>query len=131
KIKETKTVIQITSLPMIKGDESSILRLFQNLIDNSIKYRKDSLHPVIHISSTPNQQGWEFCIADNGIGIDEKYLIDIFKPLHRLHGQENYMGCGLGLAVCKKIIELHNGRIWAESKVNKGTKIIFTIPSIK
>ena len=104
--------------------------LFENLIGNAIKYRQTEAAPRIHISTRADARVVEFCVADNGIGIEPEHLETIFAPFKRLHGHE-YSGTGLGLAMCQKIVERYGGRIWAESTYGDGSAFHFTIPSQK
>jgi signal transduction histidine kinase len=126
-IKETNAHITHDPLPQIVGDEVLMLQLFQNLISNAIKYR-GTKQPEIHINVNCKDQQWIFSVRDNGIGIEEQFLERIFILFQRLHTSEKYPGTGIGLAVCKKAIERHDGQIWAESKLNEGTTFHFTIP---
>ena len=114
-IQESNALISNDPLPVIIADETQLAQLFQNLISNAIKFKRKNIDPKIHISGETNQQEWLFSIQDNGIGIDKKYLDRIFGIFQRLHKRENYDGTGIGLAICKKIIQRHGGRIWAES----------------
>jgi chemotaxis family two-component system sensor kinase Cph1 len=104
-----------------------MIQLLQNLIGNSIKYRSDKI-PEIHISAQEKDNDWIFSVEDNGIGIDSKYSDQVFQIFKRLHTNEEYKGTGIGLAITKRIIERHNGRIWVESELSKGSKFYFTIP---
>ncbi len=113
-------------LPTIHADQSQLVQLFQNLIDNAIKFRsKKKLK--IHIHCKQNKSEWIFSIRDNGIGIRKQFAEKIFIIFQRLHTQDKYAGTGIGLAICKKIIQRHQGKIWLESKTGKGTTFYFTI----
>jgi PAS domain S-box-containing protein len=124
---ESKAKVIADRLPMVKG-YSDLQSLFQNLITNAIKFRKKDVDPVIHITAQEKHTEWLFSISDNGIGIDKKYYDRIFNVFQRLHTAKEYPGTGIGLALCKKIIELHRGEIWLESVQGKGTTFYFTIP---
>ncbi len=128
KIEETHALIEYENLPTLMADFSQITRLFQNMIDNAIKFRGNE-HPRIKIEATQSGISWLFSITDNGIGIDPEYHERIFVIFQRLHGIKKYSGTGIGLAVCKKIVERHGGRIWLDSKNMEGTTFYFTIPS--
>lgn len=123
---------EITSdpLPMAVGDRMQLLQLFQNLLSNAIKYRGER-KPVIRVTSQPKGEFWIFRIHDNGIGIPEDQTENIFKSFHRLHARSEYSGTGLGLAVCKRIVELHGGNIWVESKPTEGSVFYFTLMAAK
>jgi light-regulated signal transduction histidine kinase (bacteriophytochrome) len=126
-IKETDAKINFGELPVING-HSELRYLFQNLISNSIKFRKKDLPTVINIAAQDNDTEWIFSVADNGIGIDKNYYDRIFILFQKLHSQKKYTGTGIGLAHCKKIVELHGGKIWVESELQKGSVFYFTIP---
>lgn len=128
-IDESDAKVTYDELPKINCDESQIIQLFQNLISNAIKFQGDEI-PKIHITSVKKDDVWCFSVKDNGIGIDHKYFDRIFLIFQRLHNQEDYAGTGLGLALCKKIVEYHKGKIWIESTPGKGTEIHFSIPEI-
>lgn len=126
-IEETGAVVTNDALPKIKGDESQLLRIFQNLIENALKFRS-SKSPRIHVSAKNQKKSWLFSIKDNGMGIDPKYKDKIFVIFQRLHSKTEYKGTGIGLTICKRIVERHGGQIWVESKLNEGSTFCFTIP---
>lgn len=128
-IEESGAKITNDPLPVVKGDETQLVRLFQNLVDNAIKFRGVDA-PEIHISCTPQNGSYLFSIRDNGIGIDPRYFDRIFIIFQRLHGTDQYPGTGIGLAMCKKIVDRHRGKIWIESEPGKGTTFYFTLPSV-
>ena len=117
-------------LPVVFGDKGQLLLLFQNLVSNAIKFRKENEPPKIHISTVhdPENNEYLFSIADNGIGIEEQYFDRIFTIFQRLHTREEYQGTGIGLSIAKRIVERHGGRIWVESKFGEGSVFYFTIP---
>ncbi|WP_339714261.1 ATP-binding protein [uncultured Kriegella sp.] len=127
KIKESKTTIIVEDLPDIFGNEAIIRQLFQNLLTNAIKFREKDIHPIITIKGGENKTHWQFSVSDNGIGIKKKDRIKIFKIFHRLHRHEVYKGTGIGLANCKKIVEIHHGKIWVTPNESRGCTFIFTI----
>jgi signal transduction histidine kinase len=124
------TAAQVTHdpLPRITGDPMQLAVLFQNLIGNAIKYRSNAL-PKIHLSVAAEHDGWRFSVQDNGIGIDSADKERIFRLFERGEGGKTTKGTGIGLATCKKIVELHGGRIWVESEPGKGSTFYFTIAS--
>lgn len=125
-IKDKKALIHSDPLPTIIAEPYLIVQLLQNIIDNGIKF-VENRQPVIHISCSEKPKYWEFCIRDNGIGINKEFKEKIFKMFHRLHAEGKYSGTGIGLAVCKKVVDLHQGEIWIESEEGKGTTFFFTI----
>jgi len=127
-IEENTALITNDDLPAITADESQIIRLFQNLIENAIKFKKKTELPKIHISCTRQKNMYQFSVADNGIGIEMHYHDRVFTIFQRLHSVKHYPGTGIGLSICKRIVERHGGTIWFESTVNQGTTFYFTIP---
>ncbi len=129
-IAENTALVTNDDLPELIGDESQILRVFQNLIQNALKFKNKSKLPKIHISCTKKNDFYEFAVCDNGIGIDMQYHDRVFTIFQRLHTKEEYSGTGIGLSICKRIIERHGGKIWFQSKVNEGTTFYFTLSSL-
>lgn len=126
-IKQCGAKINAGFLPVVRGNDNELKRLFQNLISNAIKFRQKNVPLVIHISAVENKTEWIFAVKDNGIGIEEKYREKIFVIFQRLHTVDEYPGTGIGLASCKKIASLHNGKISVESKLGDGATFYFTI----
>jgi len=126
-IEESGAVVEIDPLPKLRCDKSQLAQVFQNLISNAIKYRSAEA-PRIHIASQRDETGWVVSVRDNGIGIAPAYHDKVFGVFRRLHGTD-YAGTGIGLAICKKIIEKHGGRIWVESEAGQGSAFKFSIPS--
>ncbi|MES2503418.1 MAG: ATP-binding protein [Myxococcota bacterium] len=126
-IEESDTVITRDPLPAVMADDVQLERLFQNLIGNAIKYRLKDRAPQIHISAKKSDQDTEFTIRDNGIGIAPEHFERIFDIFQRLHTAEEFSGTGIGLSVCRKIVENHGGKIWVESEVGKGSTFHFTL----
>ena len=127
-IAETRTVVTRDPLPTVMGDEGSLIQLFQNLIGNAIKYCGSNRTPEIHIGVEQRDGTWLFSVRDNGMGIDPQYAERIFVIFQRLHPKGEYGGTGIGLAICKKIVERHGGRIWVDSEPEKGSTFCFTLP---
>jgi PAS domain S-box-containing protein len=127
-IKEKNAQITISKLPEIQGYPTEIRLVLQNLISNSLKFTKTGSIPEIDINAKELNDNWHFSIQDNGIGIDEKNISKIFKIFRRLHNRNQYEGTGIGLSHCEKIIDLHGGKIWVESKLGEGSIFNFTIP---
>jgi light-regulated signal transduction histidine kinase (bacteriophytochrome) len=98
------------------------------LLSNAIKFKKQDVNPIIHVSATSEKNEWTFAVADNGIGIEERFYDRIFSIFQKLHSRKQYQGTGIGLAHCKKVVEHHHGNIWLKSEPGKGSTFYFTIP---
>jgi light-regulated signal transduction histidine kinase (bacteriophytochrome) len=125
-IAESHATITRDPLPTVLGDEIQLIQLLQNLIGNAIKFRGEE-PPKVHISVKRQEKEWLFSVRDNGIGMEPEYFDRIFTIFQRLHSRSEYPGTGIGLAVCKKIVERHGGRIWVESEPGVGTAFYFTL----
>ena len=130
-IEEKKAQVTHDPLPTVMGDDVQLVRLFQNLIGNALKFTKAAELPQIHVSVERKNGELIFSFRDSGIGIDPKHFDRLFQIFQRLHTREEYPGTGIGLAVCKKIVERHGGRVWVESELGKGTTFYFTVPVIE
>ena len=128
RISESGAVITHDPLPTIVADGTQLMQLFQNLIGNAIKFKKPNEPPKIHVGVERQDDAWLFSVQDNGIGIDPQFADRIFVIFQRLHTRDEYLGTGMGLAICKKIVECHRGRIWVESELGQGATFYFTIP---
>ena len=113
--------ITADELPTLQGNRTQLFQLFQNLLSNGLKYQKIDATPHVHISVESNEKYWLFAFKDNGIGMEKRHLNRIFEVFQRLHGKKQYAGTGVGLAICKKVVERHGGAIWVESEVNIGS----------
>jgi PAS domain S-box-containing protein len=127
-ITESDASVTHDPMPTLQVDRGQMVRLFQNLVGNAIKYRKPDQSPKVHISAEQKGLEWVISVRDNGIGFDPKYASSIFDPFKRLHTAEQYPGSGVGLAICRRIVQAHRGRIWAESQPGKGATFCFTLP---
>jgi light-regulated signal transduction histidine kinase (bacteriophytochrome) len=115
-------------LPRVQADETQLVQLFQNLIGNAIKYQNPGT-PRVRISATQHGIGWSFAVTDNGMGIDQQYLERIFGMFQRLHKRDQFSGTGMGLAICRKIVERHGGSLTVESRPGHGSTFTFVLAS--
>jgi hypothetical protein len=127
-IEEAGATVTQDPLATLPGDATQLRQLLQNLIANAIKYR-DTRAPEIHVGCVRDGNRWRFCVKDNGIGINPEYAERIFVIFQRLHTQKHYSGNGIGLALCKKIVERHGGKIWVVSQPGEGSTFHFTLPA--
>jgi two-component system sensor kinase FixL len=128
RIRAAGAQVRVGPMPTVTGDPSQLRQLFQNLIGNALKYRRPDVTTVIKIRGEENDGRCRILIEDNGIGFEEKYHDKIFKPFQRLHGKHEYSGSGIGLSICKKVVERHGGTITAKSTPGKGSTFIVTLP---
>jgi NO-binding membrane sensor protein with MHYT domain/nitrogen-specific signal transduction histidine kinase len=126
-IEESGVAVSVGALPVIQADATQMTQLFQNLLGNALKYRNEHA-PRIHVDARPAESSWLFSVQDNGIGIEPQYFERIFQMFQRLHTREKYSGTGIGLAICRRIVERHGGRIWVESVSGQGSTFLFAIP---
>ncbi|MGZ5244329.1 MAG: ATP-binding protein, partial [Bacteroidia bacterium] len=126
-IKEKRATVYVKSMPVVNGVYTQLQQLFQNLIGNAIKFHSEK-KPEVYIDAAENATEWLFSVRDNGIGIDEEYKEKVFVLFQRLHERSQYPGTGIGLSICRKIVELHSGNIWIESEPGKGSVFYFTLP---
>jgi light-regulated signal transduction histidine kinase (bacteriophytochrome) len=126
-IAETHAQVSYSGLPTLLGDREQLGSVFRNLIGNALKYR-GSEPPRVQVSARRERDGWLFSVRDNGLGIAPQHQERIFKIFQRLHGRDQYTGTGIGLALCKRIVESHGGRIWVESQEGQGSTFWFTVP---
>jgi PAS domain S-box-containing protein len=127
-IRDSGAILTVGTLPLVLADSTQLAQLFQNLIGNAIKYRGGNRTPEIRVAAQENGTDWIFSVADNGIGIEPQYFERIFQMFQRLHTRNEYSGTGIGLAICRKIVERHGGRVWVESQPGHGSTFFFTIP---
>jgi PAS domain S-box-containing protein len=126
-LEETDCVVRAIGLPSVVTDPVQLAELFQNLISNAIKFRGDQ-PPLIEVSCEPGVASFQFAVRDNGIGMERQYFEEVFQVFKRLHSKEEYPGTGIGLAICKRIVERSGGRIWIESTLGQGSTFYFTLP---
>jgi signal transduction histidine kinase len=126
-IEEARATVEVGEMPVVPADHRNIAQVFQNLIANAVKFSEGEPH--VKVSASRVDGAWWFSVSDNGIGMEPSKAEEIFEPFHRLHGEGEYPGTGIGLAVCERIVEQHGGRIWAESEPGKGSTFRFTLPA--
>jgi hypothetical protein len=128
-IEAADATVTAKGLPTLQGDPFQLPQLLHNLIENALKFRTEGKAATVTITCEPDEDGWLFAVGDNGIGIDARYGIHIFTIFQRLHGRDEYPGTGVGLAISKKIVERHGGRIWVDSTPGEGATFYFTLPA--
>jgi len=126
-IQQSKATVTFGSLPEVWGDRTQMVQVFQNLVGNALKFHSAQA-PTVSVQAEENEKEWTFSVADNGIGIAPEQAEQIFTVFHRLHARTEYPGNGIGLAICKKIVERYGGRIWVESEAGAGATFRFTLP---
>lgn len=130
KIEDTQAEIRYSDLPRIAGKRTELRMLFQNMISNGIKFSRKDVRPCIHVSAERGDGEWVFCVRDNGIGISAEHFDKIFTIFQRLHNRDDFEGAGIGLAHCRKIVEMHSGKIWLESSLGEGSAFYFSLRDI-
>ena len=127
-IETANASIVVQNLPVVFGMEAEMKLLFHNLVSNAIKFKKPDVRPIIRISAEQKESEFIFAIEDNGVGIDERAKVKIFMLFRQMRKRDEYEGIGIGLAHCKKIVEMHGGKIWVEGEVGRGSTFRFTLP---
>jgi light-regulated signal transduction histidine kinase (bacteriophytochrome) len=126
-VRESGARITHGPLPTVAADRAQLSQVFRNLLGNSLKFHGEAI-PEVHVSALREGIEWKFSIRDNGIGMDAQHSERVFRMFQRLHTREEYPGTGIGLAVCKKVVERHGGRIWVDSEPGAGSRFCFTLP---
>jgi light-regulated signal transduction histidine kinase (bacteriophytochrome) len=129
-LKESGATVLADELPSVRGERSLLVSLFQNLLGNAVKFRGEQA-PMVRLTVARHGQEWQFSCADNGIGVEAEYADRIFVIFQRLHTKEAYPGTGIGLAMCRKIVEYHGGRMWLDLEHKPGAAFHFTLPIAK
>jgi light-regulated signal transduction histidine kinase (bacteriophytochrome) len=129
RVRENHAEVTSDPLPSVVGDEGHLAHVFQNLLSNALKYRKREVAPRIHVGVEKRDSQWVISVRDNGIGFDQDQAERIFGLFKRLHRDEEYPGTGMGLAICKQIVERYRGRIWAESQPGAGSTFFVSLPA--
>lgn len=130
-LKENRARLTSGELPGVLANPVQVMRLLQNLVANSLRYQRKGVAPVIDVQAEQDGDLWRISVRDNGMGIAAEYEKKVFEPFKRLHTWQHSKGTGMGLAICKTIVENHGGRIWLTSKVGEGTTFYFTLPKLK
>lgn len=128
-IAEAGAQVEVGPLPTVSGDPAQLSQVFLNLIGNALKFRAPSRVARIRVTAEREGAEWVFCVADNGIGIASEYYQRVFEIFQRLHGPDRYPGTGIGLAICRQVVERHGGRIWVQSEPGQGSRFAFTLPA--
>ena len=128
-IRESSAEIKIKNLPVVQANRASMISLLQNLISNGLKFQNRDQQPIIKINAFQYTDAWVIAVHDNGIGIDSDYQSKVFEPFIRLHPKSEYIGTGIGLAVCKKIVARMGGTLWVESEVGSGSTFYISVPN--
>jgi light-regulated signal transduction histidine kinase (bacteriophytochrome) len=126
-ITESNAMVTNGELPTVNADRTQLVQVFQNLVGNAIKFRKEDEPPRVHVTAERAGTEWIISVKDNGIGIDPQYFNRLFIIFQRLHGKQEYPGTGVGLAICQRIVTRHGGRIWLESSPGDGARFHFTM----
>lgn len=126
-IREAGAVVTAGEMPVVQVDEGRLTQVFQNLIGNAIKFRREGVPPAVHVHVRREGAYWHFTVVDNGLGIEPEYASRIFQVFQRLHTREAYEGNGIGLAICQKIVEQAGGQLWVESVPGEGSTFHFTL----
>jgi len=129
-VEDTAAEVVAEVLPQVQANPIQMQRLLGNLIGNAIKYQPSGQMPVVRVSAEEDGDYWRIVVADNGIGIDPQFFVQVFEPFRRLHTWDQFEGSGMGLPICRKIVERHGGRIWIESQPGEGTRVLFTLPKV-
>ena len=128
RIRQTSAIIEVGDLPEVEGDATMLTQVFQNLIGNALKFVAPDKTPHVRVTAEPSEMTCVVCVADNGIGIKPSYAKKIFAPFQRLHAASEYEGTGIGLAICRKVVQRHGGNIWVKSEPGEGARFCFELP---
>ena len=127
-VRDAGADVQVSQLPTVVADRAALAQVFGNLLSNALKFTNGQAPVRVEVSAQPNVEGWRFTVADNGLGIAPEDSERVFRMFERLHGEDEYGGTGIGLPICRRIVERHGGRIWCEPHLGGGTVFRFTIP---